>query len=123
MRAARLVFGSAGIYGLIVLLPLFFAAPRLVPAPNRPEDYYGFLGAAAVMQLVYLTIARDPARFRPLMPVGVLAKAVFFLTILILWLQGRAAAPAMALASVDMAIGLAFAWAWLRTPVDKGDAV
>jgi hypothetical protein len=84
MRAARLIFGIAGLYGLIVLLPLFFAAPWLVPAPNRPEDYYGFLGAAAVMQLVYLTIARDPVRFRPLMPVGMLAKAVFFITILIL---------------------------------------
>ena len=123
MRAARLVFGIAGSYGLIVLLPLFFAAPWLVPAPNRPEDYYGFLGAAAVMQLVYLTIARDPVRFRPLMPIGVLAKAVFFVTILILWLQGRAAGPAMALASLDMTIGLAFAWAWRRTPVDKGVAI
>ena len=26
------------------------------------------------MQLVYLAIARDPVRFRPLMPVAVLAK-------------------------------------------------
>lgn len=116
MRAARLIFGLAGLYGLIVLLPLVFAAPWLVPAPNRPEDYYGFLGAAAVMQLVYLTIARDPVRFRPLMPIGVLAKSVFLATILTLWLQGRAAGPAIALAAVDMTLGLAFAWAWRRTP-------
>lgn len=116
MSAARLIFGIAGIYGLVILLPLFFAAPWLMPAPNRPEDYYGFLGVASVMQLVYLIIARDPVRFRPLMPVAALAKAVFFVTILILWLRGQAAGPAMALASVDMAIGVAFAFAWLKTP-------
>ena len=31
MKAARLIFAIAGIYGLIVLLPLFFVEPRLVP--------------------------------------------------------------------------------------------
>ena len=119
----RRIFGAAGIYGLIVLLPLFFAAPWLEPAPNRPEDYYGFLGAASVMQLVYLIIARDPVRHRPFMPVAALAKAVFFATILILWLEGRAADPAMLLASVDLSLGLGFLVAWRLTPVDKGGNV
>jgi hypothetical protein len=114
VRAARLIFGAAGVYGLLVLLPLFFAEPWLAPRPTRPEDYYGFLGAAAVMQLVYLTIARDPQRFRPLMPVGALAKLLFFGTILTLWLQGRAAGPAMIFGSVDGLIGLAFLYAWAR---------
>ena len=116
MSAARLIFGAAGIYGLIVLLPLFFAAPWLDPPPNRPEDYYAFLGAALVMQLIYFSIARDPVRFRPLMPLGALSKAVFFATILILWLQGRTADAAMALAAIDGALGLAFLYAWRRTP-------
>ena len=115
MKVARLIFGIAGIYGLIVLLPLYFAAPWLEPAPNRPEDYYGFLGAASVMQLVYLTIAGDPVRYRPLMPVAALAKAVFFVTILALWLQERTANPAMLLASIDMSLGVAFLVAWRRT--------
>ena len=119
MRTARFVFGVAGIYGLVVLLPLFFAAPWLEPPPNRPEDYYGFLGAASVMQLVYLTIARDPARYRPLMPVAALAKTVFFVTILILWRQDRAADSAMMLATVDMVLGLGFLVAWRRTPTGR----
>jgi len=114
MRAARLIFAIAGIYGLIVLLPLFFVEPWLVPPPSRPEDYYGFLGSATAFQLVYLTIARDPLRFRPLMPVAVLAKLAFFVTMISLWFEGRAAAPAMVLASVDGLIGLAFAYAWWR---------
>jgi len=119
-RAARRIFGAAGVYGLIVLTPLFFAGPWLDPAPNRPEDYYGFLGAAWAMQLVYLTIARDPVRYRPLMPVGMLSKAGFFATVLILWSAGRAANPAMLLAAIDMAIGLSFLIAWRWTSVDSG---
>jgi hypothetical protein len=114
-RRARLIFGIAGIYGLIVLLPLFLAEPWLVPAPSRPEDYYGFLGAASVMQLVYLTIAGDPVRYRALMPIGVLSKLSFFATVAILWGAGRTAAPALAFASVDLLIGGAFAWAWAAT--------
>lgn len=115
MKAARLIFTVAGIYGLIVLLPLFFVEPLLVPAPSRPEDYYGFLGSATAFQLVYLTIGRDPARHLALMPVAVLAKGFFFLTMMSLWFEGRGApAPAMVLAAIDGAIGLAFAYAWLR---------
>ena len=90
-RTARLTFALAGIYGLIVLVPFFFlerwiaqAAPGGLP---HAEYYYGFLGAASVMQLVYLTIARDPVRFRPLMPLCALAKTAFFLPVLILWAQ------------------------------------
>jgi hypothetical protein len=116
LKAARLIFAIAGIYGLIVLLPMFFIEPWLVPPPSRPEDYYGFLGSATAFQLVYLTIARDPVRFRPLMPVAVLAKALFFVTMLSLCGEGRAAPPAMVLASIDGLIGLAFAYAWWRTP-------
>jgi hypothetical protein len=116
MRAVRLIFAIAGIYGLIVLLPLFFVEPWLVPAPSRPEDYYGFLGAAAAFQLVYLNIARDPVRFRPLMPVAVLAKLSFFVPVAILWAQGRTPVPVLAFAMVDLLIAAAFAYAWRKLP-------
>lgn len=119
MRTVRAIFGAAGIYGLIVLLPLFFAEPWLEPPPSRPEDYYGFLGAATVLQLIYLRVAGDPVRFRPIMPFGVLSKAIFFAAILILWIEGRTGQAAMAFASIDGAIGLAFAYAWWRTPAQR----
>ena len=116
VRLARRVFAVAGIYGLIVLLPLYFAEPLLAArAPlNHPEYFYGFIGAAAVMQLVYLTIARDPIRFRPLMPLAVLAKLNFFIAVAILYAFGRVNAYAMALVSVDLLLGVAFAFVWLR---------
>ena len=122
VRTARLVFGIAGIYGLAVLVPFFFAEPLYArydpPGLSHPEHYYGFLGAAAVMQLVYLTIARDPSRFRPLMPVGVLAKLVFVVTMTALWALGRIDSATFAGAVPDLVIGIAFAFAWLRTARD-----
>ena len=83
---------------------------------NHPEYYYGFLGSALVMQLVYLATGRDPVRFRPLMPIAALAKAAFFATILILWLQERVPAPALEFASVDALLAFAFLHAWRVTP-------
>ena len=127
VRLARRVFAVAGIYGLIVLLPLYFAEPLLAArAPvNHPEYFYGFIGAASVFQLVYLTIARDPVRFRPLMPLAVLAKLNFFVAVVILVALGRTNIWAMALVSVDLLLGLAFAFVWLRLAaepgIDRGD--
>lgn len=116
-RFASRTFAIAGIYGLIVLLPLYFAEPaiarRTLPL-NHPEYFYGFLGAASVMQLVYLTIARDPVRFRPLMPLAVLAKLNFFLAVAILYMGGRAGMPALGVVTIDLLIGVAFLFAWLR---------
>jgi hypothetical protein len=113
---ARRVFTVAGIYGLIVLPPLYFAEPLLAArAPvNHPEYFYGFIGAASVFQLVYLTIARDPVRYRPLMPLAVLAKLNFFVAVAILVALGRTPFWSLALVSVDLLLGLAFAFVWLR---------
>ena len=127
VRVARRVFAIAGIYGLIVLLPLYFAEPWLAArAPvNHPEYFYGFIGAASVFQLVYLTIARDPVRFRPLMPLAVLAKLNFFVAVAILVALGRTPFWSLALVSVDLLLGLAFAFVWLRLAaepgIDRGD--
>ena len=122
VRQARWIFAVAGIYGLIVLLPLFFAEPLVAAQSpvNHPEYYYGFLGAASVMQLVYLTIARDPIRFRPLMPLAVLAKLNFFVSVAILFAAGRADRWSLALVSVDLLLGVAFAIVWMRLAENRG---
>lgn len=118
-KAPRRVYTIAGIYGLIVLLPLYFTAHKLAlsgPALTRPEYYYGFLGAACSFQLVYLTIGQDPVRYRPLMPLSVIAKLSFFVPVAILFAAGRIDTTTMALSSVDGLIALAFLWAWRITP-------
>lgn len=115
-RTARWVFLVAGLYGLLSLTPFWFAEPLFAEHGSpitHPEHYYGFVGAASVMQLIYLMVASDPPRFRPIMPLGVVAKLLFALTSLLLWGQGRLEAPGLAFGAVDAAIGLAFLAAWL----------
>ena len=118
VRTARRVFRVAGFYGLVVLLPMFFMEERVAaampPAFSHPEYYYGFLGAAATMQLVYLTIATDPVRYRPLMAIAVLAKLNFVVAVAILFAIGRLAPAALGLPAIDLVIGLGFAWCWWR---------
>jgi hypothetical protein len=120
MKTARLIFTIAGIYGLIVLTPFLFMermiADRTPGGLTHPEYYYGFLGAALVMQLFYLTIGRDPVRFRPLMPLCTLAKVAFFLPVLILFLQEKVPAVTLEFASVDALLAAAFLHAWRITP-------
>lgn len=120
MRTARLIFIIAGIYGLIVLAPVLFMertiAERTPGGLTHPEYYYGFLGGALVMQLVYLTIGRDPVRYRALMPFGTLAKLAFSVPVLILYLQAKVPAVTLAFASVDALLAAAFLHAWRVTP-------
>jgi len=119
MKAPRLIFTLAGIYGLIVLSPFLFMermiAEQTPGGLTHPEYYYGFLGAGLVMQLVYLTIGRDPVRYRPLMPIGAVAKLAFFLPVLILFLEDRVPAITLAFASVDALLAFAFLHAWRIT--------
>ncbi|MEO6217366.1 MAG: hypothetical protein ABIO86_15155 [Sphingomonas sp.] len=112
---ARRIFTIAAIYGLVILLPLYFAEPMMAKAGrpvNHPELLYGFVGAAACFQLVYWTIGRDPLRFRPLMPVAVIAKWSFGIPIAILFANGRVDAMTFALSSIDLAISILFLVAW-----------
>ncbi|HSD47804.1 MAG TPA: hypothetical protein VLB87_14345, partial [Pyrinomonadaceae bacterium] len=93
MRFARIVFLVAGIYGLIVLLPMYFMEERTgldYPPPiTHPEYYYGFIGVAVAWQLVFLVISRDPVRYRALMIPSIVEKVSFGIPVAILYLQQR----------------------------------
>jgi hypothetical protein len=127
MVFARRVYLIAGIYGLLVLLPLYFMEARIgrdqPPAITHPEYFYGFLGVAVAWQAAFLVIARDPVRFRPLMLPAVLEKAGFGLPAIALWLGGRLAASMLAAGLIDLTLGVLFTVAYLRTPqIPRGDA-
>ena len=119
MIFAKRVFLIAGVYGLLVLLPLYFMEARIgrdqPPAITHPEYFYGFLGVAVAWQAAFLVIARDPVRFRPLMVPAVLEKASFGLPAIALWLGGRLAAPMLAAGLIDLTLGILFVVAFLRT--------
>jgi hypothetical protein len=120
-KAARWLFRGAAIYGLIVLLPLYFLE-RQVAAPaaslDHPIYYYGFVGAAAVWQTVYWTIGGDPLRYRAFMPLAMMAKLGFWIPSLILWLNGRVPTSTFAVTNGDLILGIAFFLAWrsLKAP-------
>lgn len=119
MRFARRVYAIAGIYGILVLLPGFFLLERVSrdtpPAVTHPEYYYGFYGVTLVWQFAFLLISRDPARYRPLMPITVLEKAAWVVTVGWLASAGLAAAPVVLFAAIDALFGVLFAIAYLRT--------
>jgi hypothetical protein len=120
---ARRVYTIAGIYGLIVMLPQYFMEDRIgrdYPPPiTHPEYFCGFVGVVIVWQIAFLVIARDPARFRPLMPVTVLEKLAFSVPVILLYLSGRVAPAVVFFAGLDLVLGVLFVLAYMRTTADR----
>jgi len=120
MRFAKIVFLAAGVWGLLILTPMFFLIERVgldAPPPvTHPEFYYGFLGVAIAWQFAFLLIGSDPARYRPLMPVAMLEKFSFVVAAGVLYAQGRLAAGGMLFgAFADLVLGVLFVLAFIRT--------
>jgi hypothetical protein len=119
MKFAKWVYAIAGIYGLLVTAPLYFAEKQIgemmPPAVNHPEYYYGFIGVTLAWQLAFLAIARDPMRFRTLMLVTWVEKFGFFFTTALLYLQGRVAEPMLFSGTIDLILGILFVAAYFVT--------
>ncbi|WP_417610542.1 hypothetical protein [Parasphingorhabdus sp.] len=108
MKIVRIIFALAALWGFVAVVPGLFAE-----AGPQPEYYYGFLGLALVFQLIFVMIAIDPGRFRPLIPIAVLEKLAFFLPVSLLYAQGRVPmGPVFFGAMVDGLFMLLFALAW-----------
>jgi hypothetical protein len=119
MKFAKRVFMCAGIWGLLVVPPLFFLLDivnrQTPPAVTHLEFYYGFTAVTTVWQVAFLVIASDPVRFRPLMPVAFLEKAGWIGTLVVLYAQGQVSASIFPFGAVDSLLGLLFAIAFVRT--------
>jgi hypothetical protein len=119
MRFARIVYTVAGLYGLAVLLPQYFLEAKngrdYPPTITHPEYYYGFVGVALAWQVLFLILARDPVRYRPMMIPTMMEKAAFGVAAVILFLTGRLA-PALLLAGIfDLILGTLFIIAYAQT--------
>jgi hypothetical protein len=116
----RRLFRIAGIYGLIVMLPQYFLETRIgndfPPAITHPEYFYGFVGTVVAWQCVFLVIAGDPRRYRPLMLVAVLEKLAFAVPVALLLTQGRLAPGAIVgFAGIDLLLAIGFTISFLKT--------
>lgn len=119
MKFARIAFFAAGIYGLLVLTPLYFLEGQIgrqTPPPiTHPEFFYGFAGVGLAWQVVFLVIARDPQRFRSMMLPSILEKISYGIALLILHQQQRIAASSFAIGMVDWIWAALFVVSFLRT--------
>ena len=119
MRFAKTVFLVAGVYGLLVLLPQLFLEEKFgrdyPPPVTHPEFYYGFVGVAVAFQVLFLIVARDPARYRAVMIPAVIEKASFGVAVPVLYLQGRVPAVILTPAAIDLILGALFVAAYLKT--------
>jgi len=119
MKFAKLVFAVAGIYGLIVLLPQYFLEEKvgrdLPPPITHPEFYYGFIGVAVAWQILFLLLAKNPPRYRPMMIPAVLEKASFGIAVIVLFLQNRVSALMLGPGIIDLVLGSLFVVAYVKT--------
>lgn len=106
MIFAKRVFLAAGIYGLVVLVPMVFMEQMIgatsPPAITHPEYFYGFLGVAIAWQVVFLMISRDPERYRALLPAMVIEKASLGFAAVVLFAMHRIAAQTFVAGLIDL---------------------
>jgi hypothetical protein len=119
MRFAKIVFWVAGIWGMLVLTPLYFMfdlISRNDPPPiTHPGFFYGFAGVGLAWQIAFFFIARDPARHRPLMIPSVLEKLSYGVAVVVLFLQGRMHASDIGFGVADLLFGVLFTVAYFKT--------
>jgi uncharacterized membrane protein len=119
MRFAKIVFWSAGIWGVLVLTPLYFLLDTIgrqtPPALTHPQFYFGFVGVALEWQIAFLVIATDPVRFRPMIIAALLEKLTFIGTITVLYSQRRIVLAEAIPAVPDAILAVLFAISFVRT--------
>jgi hypothetical protein len=120
MKFARVVFVTAGVWGFLVLTPMFFlfdTIGRMRASPiAHPEFFYGFLAVAVVWQCAFIVIGTDPVRLRTMMIPSALEKFAYVLTMTVLFLQQRIATVDTVVIAPDLLIGILFVVAFVKTP-------
>ncbi|MFZ0997464.1 MAG: hypothetical protein WAO17_04645 [Candidatus Sulfotelmatobacter sp.] len=123
MRFAKIVFWIAGIWGVLVLTPLFLIfnmIGRNDPPPiTHPAFYYGFVSVSLAFQLVFFVIAKHPVLLRPMMIPSMLEKFGYGATLFLLFLQDRLHPQDLALGGIDVLFGVLFLIAFFKTEAEK----
>jgi hypothetical protein len=119
MKFAKVVFWIAGVYGILVITPLYFlydTIGRQDPPPiTHPGFYYGFAGCALAWQFAFIVIARDPLRFRAMMIPSVFEKFSFAVAQTVLYSQHRLHVSDLLLGCIDGMFGVLFFVSFFRT--------
>jgi hypothetical protein len=118
MKLARWVFNIADVYGVISIAPLYFmeqAIGQQDPPPiTHPMFFYGFVGVTLVWQLLFLAIAYQPVRLRPVIPFAVIEKLSFGIGAMVLYRHGRLDHSDLYFGGIDLALAVLFTLVWWR---------
>jgi hypothetical protein len=119
MKFAKTVFLVAGIYGVVILTPIYFMEGKIgretPPAITHPEYFYGFLRAGLSWQVLFLVLSRDPQRYRAMILPSVLEKVSYGIAVIFLFVQHRLPLSVLTIGSVDWAFAALFIAAYIAT--------
>jgi hypothetical protein len=119
MRFAKFTFVGAGIWGIIVLTPLYWLFDITGRSYSSPTDYphffYGFLSVAMAWQIAFLVIGSNPARYRPLMIPGMLEKLGHVGGVAVLYGNARISVADAQAAIPDLLLAVLFMIAFAKT--------
>lgn len=126
MKLARWIFGVAGVYGLVLLVPFYFLEDRIgqdtPPAITHPEFFYGFVGLGVAWQIAFLCVAVDPVRYRLMMIPSMVEKFAFAIAVGVLFLKDRVPTTLVGFGSIDLMLGVLFVVAWLRAATPRKES-
>jgi hypothetical protein len=119
MKFARFVFWTAGVWGLLIVIPLYFTFNTIgrqdPPAITHPQFYFGFLGVTLAWQVAFFLIAANPDRFRPMIIPALIEKLTYVGTITALLIR-RQMSPSESLVAVpDLILTILFAISFAKT--------
>jgi hypothetical protein len=121
MKLAKWIFLVAGIFGLLLTIPLAFT--EKVFEVKQPEFYYGFVFLDICWQILYLFLSSNPVRYRPMMIPAFLAKASGTAALTWLYLAGRVSGQWIAVGSIDGVFAVLFLVAFWATRSDPRERV
>ena len=123
MKFARWVFISAGIYGIIIITPMFFSEAKMgmdfPPAVTHPEYYYGFGCVALACQILFLIIAINPVKYRLIIIPAILEKIPAGTAMIILFSQNRISSLMLSGGIIDLILGILFIIAFFKAKEEK----
>jgi len=114
MKLAKRIFLIAGVFGLLMTVPLVFAEKFM--NVQQPEFYYGFVFLNICFQVVYLIISTSPVRFRPIMIPAFLAKASGAAALVWIYFAKSLSIPWIAIGAIDGVFAVLFLLGYLSMP-------
>jgi hypothetical protein len=119
MKFAKWIFRIAGIYGLLIIAPLYWREAQIAqdypPPITHPEYFYGFIGVAIAWQLLFILLSRDPIRYRALMLPAIVEKWAYGVALVTLFVNHRIPTLLLGFSVVDLGFGALFAAAFWMT--------